>query len=221
MICSHLHPYLHPHLQQVWDLSSRKKGGGSARTWQRYAGRVWLLAMFHNVGAAAQQQQGGAPTHSHTRAYRCARLYLRPPLCLDIMRDSWPPFGTACFPACLLLTSILHITILHTAPSCLCTCPLLRYWLGLIDPVELAVHAVSEHPVVGPGLCAVQGPLPHVLFVGSYHVLAGGTGGSRGGREAGWQLRVLYGEGDQFASWTDVDLEAVTWADVPKGGAVP
>ena len=133
------------------------------------------------------------------------------------MRDSWPP-AHCLFVCCLLLTTILHITILPTAPSCVCAFPLLRYWLGLIDPVELAVHAVSEHPVVGPGLCAVQGPLPHVLFVGSYHVLAGGSGG---GREAGWKLRVLYGEGDQFASWTDVDLEAVTWADVPKGGAIP
>lgn len=122
----------------------------------------------------------------------------------------------------------------------------------MLDPVELGVVAVSKEPVVTPSLCDVKGPLPYVMFVGSYqllgsapgagaagaaglrNVLAGetgqshqrqlqgtGTGGSGGGSDVGGvqlALRVFFGEGDQFASWADVDLGAVQWAmvqDVP------
>lgn len=117
--------------------------------------------------------------------------------------------------------------------------------------------AVSEEPVVTPSLCDVKGPLPYVMFVGSYQLLgaapgagtagaAGATGaaglrsvlvgetgqphqrqlqgtdtqGSEGGSNVGGvqlALRVFFGEGDQFASWADVDLGAVQWATVHDG----
>ena len=113
--------------------------------------------------------------------------------------------------------------------------------------------AVSKEPVVTPSLCDVKGPLPYVMFVGSYQLLgaapgagaagaAGATGaaglrsvltgesgqphqgtdrgGSGVGNDAGGvqlALRVFFGEGDQFASWADVDLGAVQWSMVQNG----
>lgn len=105
-----------------------------------------------------------------------------------------------------------------------------------MDPAQLAIRAVSEQPVVAPGLCdgLLKDPLPEGnviptndgLIVRSYHIIprsrssssSGGGGDPRGSSEEapGWHLRVLLGEGDQQWSSGLVDLGEVSWTDVAR-----
>ena len=86
------------------------------------------------------------------------------------------------------------------------------HWGVRLGAGDLHVTHISAGPLLKWNDYAPRGFLAGVVSVGSFHVLPGARGGG-----AGDVLRIFFGEGDKFACWEDLALDALQWYALPAG----
>ncbi|DBA66145.1 TPA: hypothetical protein ACH3X2_002620 [Trebouxia sp. C0005] len=79
-----------------------------------------------------------------------------------------------------------------------------KHWAVLVATGNFSVTAISSKPILSyVDFILYNRAVQNVIAVGSYHYCRSHN-----------SLRVLYGDGDRYAAWADIDMNEVSWVTV-------